>query len=242
MTCREFDRRWNERLDGAQTPALEIDEGMESHLENCTRCREASARFEALERAIETWTEREAPEASARLARNVADRFEREQSSKYAGVRAKFGRTTPARALAAAAIVLTHGLSIARRSEPPKLDLNLVANGSKPIGRPGFEERRPALDAVSELGEATGTGARLTSGPAARTGLRAWDSARPRLDFDLSSAVNIEIENDPVTSDSTESTTSSSRLGDRLNARVRAFSASARRAFGFLMPSERPAS
>ena len=234
MTCREFDRRWNERLDGAQATAPEIEEGMESHLEECARCQEASRRFEALERAIETWNERETLEASSRFARDVADRFERQKSSKYASDRTKFGRTTPARALAAAAIVLTFGLSIARRSEPPKIDLNpnLVANGSKPIDRPGF-----GFDAVSELGEATWSWARLTSGPAARTGLRAWDSARPRLDFDLSSAVNLE--SDPVTSDSS---TSSSRLGDRLNARVRPFSASARRAFGFLMPSESPAS
>ena len=235
MNCREFERLWNERLDGARKFAQAVEEDIKRHEESCARCREISARFEVLERTIETWRRSEKLEASAGFSRTVAGRFEAEKSPRIPGVLAMLRRQKPARAVAAAAIVLTFALTIASRREPARLDLDPVATRSKPINQARAIERSLALEAISEATEATWRWASTTSGPAARTGLRAWDSARPKLDLNVSSA--LEFDDGPA-----ESPPPSSRLGDRFNTRFQPFSSSARCAFGFLMAAGEPAS
>ena len=223
MNCREFERLWNERLDVARTFAPEVEEEMERHEENCPRCRQASARFEALERTIRSWRERERPEPSVAFSELVEWRLDREKTRESS---ATFRRRFAAQTVAAAAIVLTFALAVPSRNPPAP-----AGSIAKTADRPRASERSLAFEAVSEATEATWRWAGITSGPAARMGMRAWDSARPKLEIEVPSPAEFVVL--PAGS---ATRANASRLADRLHAHVQPVSSSARRAFGFLLP------
>lgn len=249
MNCREFERVWNERLDGEGSPDPAVERELERHLAFCVPCRLTTARFEALARAIESWSLQEPLEAPAGLAEKVADRFERERSSKFARLRALRDQGALSRATAAAALVLTIGLAIVTRPGPVVRELDRDPNLGKPLDRSAFVKRSAEFDVLTELSGAAWSWARAASGPAARTGLRAWDSARPRFDFDMTDSPTIEIlavstlrQAEPAAESDPNPRSNRSRPVNRLDDRVRPLSTSARRAFGFLLSAADPAS
>ena len=81
MTCREFERRWNELLDGyggtraerAVGTPTDPERHLIAHAAGCPRCREIAAKYEALRNAIRAWGP--PPPAPAGLASRVLAEF-----------------------------------------------------------------------------------------------------------------------------------------------------------------------
>ncbi len=199
MTCREFERAWNELLDaeasvdratnsaGQPNPVVaEREHALLEHAAGCPACGEVSARYLALRRAIRAWGPPPAP--SAGLTDRILAETQRPTPSAwpiYETVRRKplgrLARTTlaalaaTAAALAIALPLLNRTMNRAPRNGPPDvLHITHVDPGhdSETIG-----DARALNTALSEATAATWDLARSASEPAARISRQVLDAA-----------------------------------------------------------------
>lgn len=229
MTCRDFESAWNARLDarGADAP---LSPEAEAHAASCSACRVLASRYQALELALRVWGP--PPPPSAGFADRVLNRSSQrisgtpsmgvlgggvEADTPMLGVPRSVWRPALGWAMAAAVLVAT-GLTIwtvRPRSKPT------------PLGEP--VAARSLSDSLADATSATLALARSTSAPAARLGRRVLDSASvPEPDWPTGQGVEVVSSREVLQA-----------VGDRVGARTRPLSGSARHAFRFLIPTAR---
>jgi hypothetical protein len=218
MTCREFERLWQETLDGPAGFDGARDRCLAAHAARCVGCLEAGRRYETLRQALLAWSPAAPPAGFAdRVLAAGAGRTLR-RVNRLPRVESWVGYA------AAAVLVIAAGLALGARHAPPAPP----ARSHAPVStRP-----RPLTDALAEATSATLDLARAASAPAARTGQRVLLTATP-ADLPTASAADLVPEPDPASGAFQE-------VGHRVNAGVRPLSGSARSAFGFLLRPARP--
>jgi hypothetical protein len=257
MTCREFDRRWNELLDGCQGnragSALEEPDRSEqllaAHAAKCARCREAAATFEVLRTAIRAWGP--PPPAPAGLVNRVLAELE---TSTWPARRMHAWRWVAAASIAASllAVVVVHRLvssggAIARRPAP------IEQRDRQPIDEKSDRVDYRALNtALADATLATLDLARAASEPAARVGRQLIDAAaRPETGghdapadaAGTSTTMAVTVPSlDLLAPDPAATAAVWQQVGDGLASGVRPLTTTARHAFGFLLgpPPVRP--
>jgi hypothetical protein len=210
MTCRDFERFWQERLDN---PGAEFDVGdqaLERHASTCPRCREQGNRYQALRLALKN-----SPSSMSR----VSDDFPRRVLAEHSLAMSRARRFVSLVKLAAAAAILTAlGTLVLRHRErpsgPPTLEPQLEAVPTRPLAQ-----------SLSDLTDSTLVLARQTSEPAARLGLNVLLSA-PEFPGEPDS-----FEAGPVAPEHSDFL---EEWGERVGEEMRPLSGSARRAFSFL--------
>jgi hypothetical protein len=209
MSCRDYERLWNELLDARGAPAPALDRALEEHASACPTCRAVSARYQMLRQALRAWGP---PSPPADLADRVLAAHAGEQRRNILTL----VRFRPVLRLAAAAALLVAavlGLRPALRSPTPPAPTPEVAAAPRPLA-----------EALAEATSATLDLARQTSAPAARLGRRVLETASV-ADAEFPVPVEVRPASDVLQS-----------VGDRVNAGVRPLSGTARKAFSFLLP------
>jgi hypothetical protein len=210
MTCQEFERLWNQHLDGGDAAAIE--RALESHAAQCAACRTTASKYQALRLVLTAWGPPPAAPAG------FVDRFLARTDLFPNSVPTSVVRFQSLARLAAAAVVLLAGLLALRVGLP---------GGARPFSRHVPERpTRPLTAALADASSATWDLARSASAPAARIGSELLKSG---LDpAESSTALPLPNAVEPASQ-------VLSRVGDQINAGVRPLSGSARHAFGFLL-------
>lgn len=216
MICREFERMWNEVLDGPDLAAPAVEQALEEHASACPSCRALSARYQALRQALRAWGPPPVPSAACtdRLVTRLEEAT-RPKTLRWSAAGRGLVR------VAAAATVLAAGLLALRQGLHEERGDRASRSASPPVAS------RPLTAAVADATLATLDLARSASAPAARVGSEvlgaaAEPSASPELPELLPPPPASAVLHD---------------LSDRINASVRPISGSARHAFGFLLPA-----
>lgn len=207
MTCGEYERAWNERLDARGARPAGFAHVLESHEAECPGCRDVGRRYRILSLAIGAMRPAPAPPVG------FARRFAPGGDLAAPAIRPIWAR--PAIRYAAAALVMAGLVAVMGRRERGERALKVV---------PVEAASRPLADSLAEATSATWELARATSAPAARIGRDAWGAA-PALGVP-------RLPGGPIAPPSTGSLRG---VGDRVHAGVRPLSGSARHAFGFLI-------
>jgi hypothetical protein len=213
MNCRDYLHAWNDRLDNPAVFPPEAVAALESHASACESCRRLARGFQAMM----------LPMTASPVPEGMADRILAAWSDPTV-------RTSPDRIEFPARIAWIAGLAAAAA-----LAL-AVTYTLRPTGVPRARKAvapsvtiapaRPWTVALAEATSATIDLARETSAPAARVGQGVLDSTR---ETDVPWPSSVDSPNS--TGDVLQS------VSKRVNAGVRPFSGSARRAFSFLVPS-----
>jgi hypothetical protein len=206
MTCREFERKFNELLDGkgereaaaracatcasaAQPDVVDIERVLNDHAARCPACREVAARYQILRRALHAWNS--PPVARADLADRILLANAAVPARSAWAVLGTHGRKRlgpvmlPWFSLAAAsvlAIVVAKALIVRQGHNPPMPPVASGAGESDPYsveGSPGVRlaGANALNDALAEATRATWDLARSASEPAARISRRMLDAA-----------------------------------------------------------------
>jgi hypothetical protein len=264
MTCREFEREWNELLDAEAGGGIERpdpggagrERALLEHAVGCPSCGQVSARYLALRRAIRAWGPPPAPSAG------LTDRILAEIHTPttawpiYRVVRCELPRTRVLVSIMAAAMaasvllgfILDRGIERHRPNEP------MAVLHNTPV-EPGRHEARDsatlAVDsralnmALSEATAATWDLARSASEPAARISRQVLDAATgpdrsPAQPASIAGSRSVVVAVSVPSLDSLAPDTAAAgamlqQVGDRLTNGVRPLSNTARHAFGFLL-------
>ena len=225
MNCREFDRLWNERLDGqGRGPTLPATaRALEVHATNCPACRSLGASYQALAQAIATLS-RTLPV----VPEGFTDRVLAASAAGGPEVVALPSRSLRRLGLLAAAAVLIVAVGLGLRVWRPSADRPgpVIARNDPPL-----VDKRDLAEALTDATNATLSLAREASAPAARVGSDVLGDAgfsEPRADLTMLSLPRVP------TADVFQ------EVGDRLNAGVGPLSGSARSAFSFLLSTPTP--
>ncbi len=214
MSCREYEQVWQDWLDARRDGAPPLTEALEAHVSRCPSCVDRGRQFAILSQAIGALGPPASP--SHDLADRILERRRHERESDVVAVR--FAIPPMARWAVAAAVLVASLLGLRttfRRNgvvEPPVLHTQ-----REPI--------RPLTDSLAEATSETWNLALESSAPAARLGqsmLLSASSAEPSLSLPDESAAAGEV---------------LQAVGGRVVTGVRPLSGTARRAFGFLLPS-----
>jgi hypothetical protein len=213
MTCHDFERRWNLRLDALRGPdgtTQAATSDLDAHARACPECRARHERMRTLEHAIGLWSTR--PGLPAAMASRLVAGCERPE------VRVRALDRPLVRLALAAAVVATSALTWTFARPDPR----------KPTA-PELASTAPTLeDALAGATGATIGLARATSAPAGRLGRAMLDLAAPLAAEtpDLMPQVGI---------DPTPAPGRMRAMVDRVGAGLVPISGTARRAFGFLL-------
>ena len=213
MTCRDAERSWNELIDARDDPRPGLEAALEAHASGCPACAEVADRYRRLRGALARLAPPTAPAGFVdRLVAASGDRPRLDLASRRRQVFLLMG--TGLGSAAAAAIVVA--LAIGRGPGKP-VESRPAANGVAAV--PGASGLREALvDATSATIEL----AREASAPAGRVGRVVFTSAARPLD---GVAGEGREPRSPIPA------------GAGPAERSAPIGGSARRAFGFLVPS-----
>jgi hypothetical protein len=265
MTCREFEREWNELLDAEAGGRIERpdpggagrERALLEHAVGCPSCGQVSARYLALRRAIRAWGPPPAP--SAGLTDRILAEIHTPTAAAwpiYGVVRRELPRTRVLVSIMAAAMaasvllvfILDRVIERRRPNEP------MAVLHNTPV-EPGRHEARDsatlAVDsralnmALSEATAATWDLARSASEPAARISRQVLDAATgpdrsPAQPASIAGSRSVVVAVSVPSLDSLAPDTAAAgamlqQVGDRLTNGVRPLSNTARHAFGFLL-------
>ena len=214
MTCRDFERLWNERLDGSATAGLEAS--LAEHAAGCPGCGAIGPGFQSLDQALRHWGPPPSPPPE------FADRFLARSDLSATGSTLRFVAPRGARRWAIAAALLALAWAGSRAIGPgPK-------PGPERIAAVEVDDPPPFDRALVQATSATWELARLASGPAARIGREVLDATA--ADLGASTALP-----SPASASNASTPEVWRQVGDRLGAGVEPFEGSARGAFGFLL-------
>jgi hypothetical protein len=259
MTCRDFERMWNEFLDaeaGAGWSAgsnAARERALLEHAAGCSTCGRVDARYQLLRRAIRAWGPPPAPPAG------LADRILSEIQAPTPSARpiyrtGKRERTWPiiaglgamAATAAALAIALPHLNHIMDRTRQngPRAVLRITRAGRGHDSDTNVDARALSM-ALSEATAATWDLARSASEPAARISRQVLDTATwpeqsPTRPASFTGSRSVDATVSVPSLDSLAPNTAAAgamlqQVGDRLTNGVRPLSDTARHAFGFLL-------
>ncbi|MFO0909941.1 MAG: hypothetical protein U0835_27840 [Isosphaeraceae bacterium] len=235
ITCLEFERLWNERLDARGNRPEAAGLSLARHADRCESCRTIGLQYQALERAL-TLPLRgvDVPDGFADRVLAAYDAAPRSQVLRRSLPRRMFW-------LAAAASVAV-GATLAIRAWSTR------DPGPVLVDRPGVE--RPATERVATTSPTLDT-ADLTSALSDATSATislAWQASAPaaRVGREVLSGAEIAPGSTTLALPGAETVVPASEVwqevGERVNAGVRPFSGTARSAFGFLLgPAGDPA-
>jgi hypothetical protein len=263
MTCRDYERGWNELIDKDRAGLVRVDSvsadtenALVDHAAGCASCRALGARYLVLRRAIQSGVQSQAP--SAGLADRVLAEIERPSPSAWA----VFGDVLPERIAPVAAVyavIVTIAATIAlflgslnRAMLQAQLDRPRIVLHPTPVpkGHDDYTETVPANarqlnTAVAEATAATWDLARSASEPAARISRQVLNAA---TEAELTSSLpDTDARTEPVAArssipslaalapDTAAAGAMLLQVGDRLAIGVRPLSDTARHAFGFLL-------
>jgi hypothetical protein len=265
MTCREFERAWNELLDaeaggGVERPDPGVagrERALLKHVVGCSSCGQVSARYLALRRAIRAWGPPPAP--SAGLTDRILAEIQTPAAAAwpiYGVVRRELPRTRALVSIMAAAMaasvllgfILHRGIERRRPKEPMAVLHNTPVESGRHEGRDSATlvvDSRALNLAFSEATAATWDLARSASEPAARISRQVLDAAtgpdrspaQPTSIAGSGSVVDaVSVPSlDSLAPDAAAAGAMLQLVGDRLTNGVRPLSNTARHAFGFLL-------
>lgn len=224
VSCDDFEKLLNTRLDSRGLPAFAVDEALASHAMSCPHCREIEQRYALLGRALDAWKPAPTPSESlgARiLAAHAMDSARREGLKRRFATASWWSAAAAVLVLAVGGFVLRPWAGTGERLEPR------IALDSPPTAARFAPPPSPLSLAFSEATAATLELAMETSAPAARVGrgvLAAATVSRTRF---AAPSVMPETPADGLQS-----------LENGVTQTVRPLSGSARNAFSFLLPSD----
>jgi hypothetical protein len=264
MTCREFEREWNELLDAEAGGGIERpdpggagrERALLEHAVGCPSCGQVSARYLALRRAIRAWGPPPAPSAA------LTDRILAEIHTPaaawpiYRVVRRERPRTRVLVSIMAAAMaasvllvfILDRVIERRRPNEPMAVLPNAPVESGRDEARDSATlavDSRALNMALSEATAATWDLARSASEPAARISRQVLDAATgpdrsPAQPASIAGSGSVVVAVSVPSLDSLAPDTAAAgamlqQVGDRLTNGVRPLSNTARHAFGFLL-------
>jgi hypothetical protein len=250
MTCRDFERGWNELLDARGM--CELERALGDHAADCPACRQVATRYQLLHRALGAWSGAR-PAAPVGLADRILAAAQSSASTRSrAGMRTArpFWRIGLPLATAAAAVIALvfvrsaiDGPRLDRRTTAPAALANNPPGGAISHSDPGsghVSADTRALDtALADATAATWDLARSASEPAARISLHVLDVAtEPQSGSidDGSSSFSVSVSSYvPAAPDSAAAAAMLRQMGDSLASSVGPLSNTARHAFGFLL-------
>jgi 2-polyprenyl-6-methoxyphenol hydroxylase-like FAD-dependent oxidoreductase len=237
MTCRDFERGWNEVLDagGPGASPSDLERTLRDHAANCPACRQVAARYQLLQRALRAWS------VNATAPVDLADRIlaaAQSPSSGRWGASLRGGRPLwriglPLATAAAAALALVF---VRPAIDVPRAERRTTIAGNAARGPVPIDAK--TLDtALADATAATWELARSTSEPAARISRQVLDAATARdsisvADTSDSFSVSSYV---PAAPDSAAASAMLQQVGDSLSSSVGPLSTTARHAFGFLL-------
>ena len=263
MTCRDYERLWNELLDsetcarGAATNAglpglgvAECERALLQHAAECAACGKVGARYQLLRRAIRAWGP--APSPSAGLADRILAEIEAPRKTGWP----VYGVVQPRpiwpiiTAIAAAAVVLAIALPTLNRSlervqrNGPTVTLHNTPLDPKRGSATIIGDRRALNVALAEATAATWDLARSASEPAARISREVLDAATrsDQTPDELTSnsgpgpvRATVSVPSLDSLVPDTAAGAMLQQVGDHFTHGVRPLSDTARHAFGFLL-------
>jgi hypothetical protein len=265
MTCREFEREWNELLDAEAGGRIERpdpggagrERALLEHAVGCPSCGQVSARYLALRRAIRAWGPPPAP--SAGLTDRILAEIHTPTTAAwpiYRVVRRELPRTRVLVSIMAAAMaasvllgfILYRGIERRRPNEPMPVLHNTPVEPGRHAARDSATlavDSRAFNMALSEATAATWDLARSASEPAARISRQVLDAATgpdrsPAQPASIAGSESVVVAVSVPSLDSLAPDTAAAgamlqQVGDRLTNGVRPLSNTARHAFGFLL-------
>ena len=220
MNCRRFEEGWNELLDSRPGGSSGLERALEAHASACERCRGVSARYRVLRKAATVL--RPPPRPSVGSLERLYGLTVPPTPTATVGRRSWRWYWAP---LASAAALLVVACLVEIGLTPERL-------AERPVSAPGLPvvAARPLETALAEATEATLDLARQASAPASRIGREVLD-----LGEVSASPPGGGAEAEPGVEDGSSPPGVLRSVGERLTARVRPISGSARHAFGFLL-------
>jgi hypothetical protein len=267
MTCREFQRKWDELLDAeARGRAVADDEArLAKHATACPACRPIAARYQTLRHAIRAWHRPPVPPADLvqRILSAPADQTSGAWRTAARGWwRKRRLEVAVVTGLAASMMLLTLITEYLRRDRRGRPDVAVrVADGDRTVIAGSDASQAGPRDLNRALAEATTATldlARSASEPAARisrgvlgTATRAESSAGdsspvptstpPAAASEGLASLSVPMPSlDPLAPDGSSASAVLQQVGDQVSAGVRPLSTTARHAFGFLLGSPGP--
>ena len=260
MTCRDFERIWNELFDSetvtgradrsagtAIRDTADYERALLEHAAECAACGQVSERYRVLRRAIRTWGPPLAPAAG--LADRILAEIQAPTTTAWAVNRWSVGRKRlwPTAAglatIAAAVILVAIALPALNRSvDRTRRDGHPVVSHNTPVDRDSATiaaDSRALNMALAEATAATWDLARSASEPAARISREVLDAATgPEQTVPEREAVAATVSVpslDSLVPDTAAAGAMLQQVGERLTHGVRPLSDTARHAFGFLI-------
>ena len=214
MDCQDFERLWNERLDGREAVGIELERALEHHAASCAECRARDTQFMRLGQAIGQLPRIEVPAGFAD--RCVSALRPAERARHWAAAAWTRRLAYP---LAAAACLTAGTVAVLRLAAPPITPE--IAQAQAPAA-----DTASLPDALADATSATWQLALEASGPAARIGRDVLDTTVDR------GSPGSSLASPSVTGAASDVLQS---VGERVNEGVRPLSGSAKHAFGFLL-------
>ncbi len=206
MTCHDFERLWNERLDARGTPVSAEGTDLDAHAASCPACHERAASYRLLSQALSRWTPTSTPVGFADRCLEALERPPARVAPTHQLV-----RFWPASIVVGAAAAL----------------LVMVLGGPR-VEKPEMAAEPPHLaDALAHVTSATWELAKEASAPAARIGFDVLDTTV--VANDASQSDSDSASTDGLATEMLQS------VSDRVSEGVRPLSGTARHAFGFLL-------
>jgi hypothetical protein len=263
MTCRDYERLWNELLDsetcarGAATNAgmpglgvAECERALLQHAAECAACGKVGARYQLLRRAIRAWGP--APSPSAGLAVRILAEIEAPRKTGWP----VYGTVQPRpiwpiiTAVAAASVVLAVAIAVLNQSldrtqwQGPTVVLHNTPPNPERGSATIIGDRRALNVALAEATAATWDLARSASEPAARISREVLDAATrsDQTPNELTSdsgpgpvRATVSVPSLDSLVPDTAAGAMLQQVGDHFTHGVRPLSDTARHAFGFLL-------
>jgi hypothetical protein len=239
MTCRDFERGWNELLDASRPgPAVTVstshlERSLRDHATECPACHQLAAQYQLLHRALDVWSTH--PAAPVDLADRILAAAQSPATTRW-GSSVRSARPVwliglPLATAAAAALALVF-VRPAIDGRQPHRRTTVAVNHSPVVG-----DTRALNTALADATAATWDLARSASEPATRISLHVLDAAtmpEPASVDDGSGSFSV-LSYVPAAPDSTAASALLQQVGDGLASSVGPLSSTARDAFGFLL-------